>query len=364
MPSEESNRAGTRPTPAPNADANPRGGESANDEAKNNAEANGTAFNDGEISTFTFGNSSNKGPTTSLSYPENLKDGGGDTNFVSFEFFEYVGPYENENTAESSSSAIDRYNSSAIRSRRKPAKDGAGGNLQKVLLYMPEDVQAQYATQWGGKSIQNITAGVLRGVGAAGGGDIGNLFQTLGQRVTSIPDDALVKAITTGIDALQKTGQAEGLGANDVLGLTRGVVLNPNTELLFAGFDLRTFSLNFKLVARSKTETESIRNIITTFKKAMLPSISEDEGVFGGQADSFIKVPSLVDVKFMAGASQNPFLTQFKPCAITGLNVNYTPDGSYAVYENFAPVAVNLQLQFSETKLVYKEDVYWGGATY
>lgn len=330
-----------------------------------NQEAQKNALSDDDIKKFTFSAKNNAGPSTSLYYPSSLESAKGDTSYVNFQFFEYVGPYTSEGQG-SSDQQINVYNASVISggNRRKPVTDGSG-TLQNISLYMPEDIQAQYGTQWGGKSIQGITADTLKGIGAIGGLDAGKLFENISRGLGTIPENAIVKATQMGIEALQKTGQAEGLGTNDVLGLLRGVVLNPNTELLFSGFDLRTFTLNFKMVARSQPETNTIKNIITTFKKAMLPSIdSGEDGVFGGDALSFIKVPALVDVKFMVGANEHPYVTQFKPCAITGMNVNYTPDGSYAVYENFAPVAITLQLQFSETKLVYREDINWGGATY
>jgi len=334
-----------------------------------NALPAGTTLNDADIKTFTFGNSNNIPPAIALYYPNELRvDGDKEntkTSYVTFDFFEYVGPYQNENLTDAPAGTINAYNASAIRKGKAVKANSDGGRLQKVVLYMPEDLQAQYGTQWGGKSIQNFTGGLLRAAGNVGGLDPAALLSTAVSAIGSIPDGVMTDAVKTSLTTLQTTGQGEGLNINDVFGLTRGVVLNPNTELLFAGFDLRTFNLNFKLVARSQNETNTIRDIITTFKKAMLPSLEEDTGVFGNEnAANFIKVPSLVEIRFMAGEVPHPYMTQFKPCALTGLNVNYTPDGSYAVYENFAPVAITLQLNFSETKLVYKEDINWGGATY
>jgi hypothetical protein len=346
--------------------ANAEAQKNADLEAKNKAlTAANQAAEGTNVTSFSFGNSSKDGPSSTLYYPSELKSSEGTTNYVKFSFFDYVGPYTSEASAGTKTGSLSAYNSSLYNNRRVSVKDGTNGTLQNIVLYMPEDISADYGAQWGGKSIQNFTAGILGAVGSAGGNDWQGFMEKLKSGGGAVLDTALVELTKTALEALQNTGQGEGLGLNDVLGATRNVVLNPNTELLFNGFDLRTFSLNFKMVARSQTETDEIRNIITTFKKAMLPSFESDTGVLGGQnAPSFIKVPALVDVKFMAGSSENPYLTQFKPCAITGLSVNYTPDGSYAVYENFAPVAINMQINFAETKLVYREEIYWGGATY
>ena len=44
-------------------------------------------------------------------------------------------------------------------------------------------------------------------------------------------------------------------------------------------------------------------------------------------------------------------------CAITDVNVNYTPDNVYATIDRNMPVATELKISFMETKLVFSEDV-------
>jgi len=89
--------------------------------------------------------------------------------------------------------------------------------------------------------------------------------------------------------------------------------------------------------------------------------------VFGGEAGAeennnrnFIGVPNLCIVEFMKGPDVHPYLTQFKPCAITNVSVSYTPDGNYATFEDGSPVATQLTLQFTETKLVYSNEISYG----
>ena len=59
----------------------------------------------------------------------------------------------------------------------------------------------------------------------------------------------------------------------------------------------------------------------------------------------------------MKGSTEHPYLPRFKMCAITQVDVNYTPDGSYATYGDGQPVAIDLTLNFQETKMVFKEDI-------
>ena len=66
----------------------------------------------------------------------------------------------------------------------------------------------------------------------------------------------------------------------------------------------------------------------------------------------------------MTGPEPNGNIIQFKPCAISGVEVNYTPDGTYAAYagqsdftKGGVPVAVELRLNFMETKLIFADEV-------
>ena len=59
----------------------------------------------------------------------------------------------------------------------------------------------------------------------------------------------------------------------------------------------------------------------------------------------------------MRGDKIHPILPEYKMCAITDVQINYTPDGNYAVYSDGNPVAVELKVNFLETKLVFAEDI-------
>ena len=79
---------------------------------------------------------------------------------------------------------------------------------------------------------------------------------------------------------------------------------------------------------------------------------------------TFISVPNVVRVTFMTGGKQNEFVSQYKPCAITNVSINYTPDGSWAAYAKGAPVATQLTVQFKELKMLFANDINVSGATF
>ena len=59
----------------------------------------------------------------------------------------------------------------------------------------------------------------------------------------------------------------------------------------------------------------------------------------------------------MSGSKPHAYLTQFKPCAMSSVTVNFTPDNTYATYSDGSPVATEIRLNFQETKLIFRDEV-------
>lgn len=292
-------------------------------------------------------------PGTSLRYPEDPPIAS-DSDYVVFDFYKYTPPFQTkDNSSDFGVSGYTQYN----------ALTYTPTNLKTILLYMPEDISTGYKSNWTGKNFSNIGAGLLRSSAEQSmvqkAKEFGETVNESADRFTTIAGAQILSA------ALGKiTGESVGL--DDIFGSTRGVILNPNTELLFTGLDLRNFSLTYKLVPRSAKEADTIEKIITTFKMCTLPYMNggaeelkksfDKEGFDAG----FIKVPDLVKVTFMHGGSRNTHLPRYKMCALTQVDVNYTPDGAYATTVDGRMVAYQLSLNFQETKLVYREDAEAG----
>ena len=292
--------------------------------------------------------------TGSLRYP---KDAGlsKESDYVLFEFYKYKPPFQgiNRSRTVATSDPLATYNQS-VTDEAFYTKT----TRQSVILYMPEDISTGYKANWSGKAFSNIGRDVLTTAGSSNLMEgLANAGQTASDMMTQIIPNLGNKTITEVIGKI--TG--EQVGINDVFATTRGVILNPNVELLFGGIDLRNFSLNFKLVPRNDTEAKTIRSIVDTFRKAMLPNFADgDELVFSSKENTqnnYIKVPNVCRVSFMKGGIRNEFVPQYKMCAITQVDINYTPDGAYATYGDGHMVAIELSLAFQETKLIFSEEV-------
>lgn len=322
------------------------------------ARSNQTAMQLGTLS----GPTVNVGSSGVLRYPESAKGGGSiasNSDYVLFQFFKYNPPFGGVVGSRPDQQPDQRTNTGASAGNYfnyNQEYDPAGGKYKSIIMYMPEDISTGFRGNWGGKAFSNIGADALRSAGAEGLSKLDNAATTIGNAFERFP--ALVGAAAVR-KAIQKiTGDA--LSNDDVFGSISGAILNPNTELLFQSVDMRNFQLTFKLVPRNETESEIINEIIQIFKMCTLPSRTPGE-VFGmsnqGIGAGFIGVPNLCRVHFMKGPDPHPVLPIYKMCAVTQVDVNYTPDGAYATYTDGQPVAIQLALNFQETKLVFSEEI-------
>ena len=263
----------------------------------------------------------------------------GDTDYVTFEFFKYKAPFAGtggKTKADEYSTSIDFTDSKNILGKK------FGKN---IIMYMPEDIQSEYGANWSGAGFGFLAGRLMK----AAGGDfnIGDAFKDLG--------DAGRKGAVDFITSNANKALGSGVTTNQALGGITGTIVNPNVEMMYESPEMRTFSLTYKMFASSEAETNQIRAICNTFKKNMLPS-------FGG--GGFIGVPNVVRVTFMTGSSPNPYVSQFKPCAISNVSINYTPDGSWSSYKGGAPVATNITINFKELKMLFESDVAVEGASF
>jgi hypothetical protein len=205
------------------------------------------------------------------------------------------------------------------------------------------------AVEWGGDSlnpVQMAAANLAMQTIAARGGAEGKI-NTFMQQSREIIDQ--IGGNNTQIrNALTAFFAGRAVGA-DVLGRA-GIIVNPNLEVLFTGPKLRTFTYNFNFTPRDDREAKTIRTIIKVVKKAMAPK-RRPPGMF-------LQVPSIFKIKYlMKGTQEHPFLNKIKPCAMTGFNVDYTPDGSYMTYGDGSMTSYKVQMNLAEIEPIYNDDI-------
>ena len=298
-----------------------------------------------------------------ITYPKDIQNNAGD--YVKFQFGTYEPPYQNASV--NSSQQTTYYNIN-------PNFTAKGDSF---FLPMPSDIGSSITGNWGGKDItalagfalQNAASPVsnfVTGKPTQAKTALGNVFKT----------DTLTKA-AAGVaeDFLKELGNQfsnlPGLGANlttnDVLALTSGSIINPNTELLYGGTGLRQHGYTFKLVPTSQPEAENVIKIVEAFKKAAAPK-KNPQKIAGTQVTNFIGIPDVCQVSFLTydgrSVEENVYLPRYKLSAINSVSVDYVVDGNYASFRDGRPVGVSLTIALTELKLLFADEMGEGTTTY
>lgn len=149
--------------------------------------------------------------------------------------------------------------------------------------------------------------------------------------------------------ALSGVRSAESLlgenGATDSVLQVAGLADNPFMTVALKGPNFKRHHFIWKLAPKNSDETNTVNQIVGTFKKMMYPELL-NLGVGG-----FFKYPHIVWPKFQPDAViSNTYA--FKPCVITNFNVNHTPNDRPGLYaDTSAPVEVDIEIGLLEIEL-------------
>lgn len=291
-----------------------------------------------------------------------------DTDYVSFSFFDYTPAFDGVGKDKDATGLGARYKqySGSITDMTK-AK-----GYSPIVMYMPQDVQGQYGANWGGAGFGAFFTTIAGAM--AEGFSSGNFGESLKTAAEDFKGFTKIAGYKAAVAAMNK-GLGTNVSVSQLMQGVSGTIINPNIELMYEAPEMRGFQLRFKMMARSKAEGNTIRSIYNTFKRAMLPTFGgsvgkssdgKGTGMLGdlGKAGSLMTVPKIVQVQFMTGANMNTYVPQYKPCAITQVDLTHTADGSWAAYEGGMPVAVEMAVTFKETKLIFADEIKDGEATF
>ena len=238
-----------------------------------------------------------------------------------------------------------------------------------IILPMPKATDVN-AAAWGKGEI-NSTGLAALGVARMGIEDVGGAFNMSGKNRKEKVADALKKindgrgdfssggagAIAQAISIQAVTGMMSMIPGVNVdtdayLARTSGRVLNPNAEMLFQGPSIRDFAFSFVMIARSQKEGDEIRRIIRLLKVGMAPKFNNT---------TFLKAPDIFTLEYKNGPGKKdviPTANLFNPggLALTTMNVDYAPNGYWSAYRDSQPVAVKMDLNFTELRPIYQSD--------
>jgi hypothetical protein len=220
-----------------------------------------------------------------------------------------------------------------------------------LILPMPK-VSDSNGAEWGESKLNvfqsaavGALGGILRTTGITEQGSKGsNPFTSPANLGENVAGGAAIGGAMAGATLASALGN--NISADELLARTTGNIANPNAELLFRGPDLRQFTFSFLMVARNKDEGANIRRIIKFLKDGVVPKKLNN---------ALLGTPDIFELKYNTKNS-NKSVNKFKDMALRRITTDSAPDGMWVAYEDSQPVAVRIQLEFTELQPIYDED--------
>jgi hypothetical protein len=263
-------------------------------------------------------------------------------------------------------------------------------DLETCYLYIPQNIGTDYGVQYNQVNMGALGVEAASVIGTKSEQEITTALQAAAG--SAVPE-AVFNTIGTGIGAANNIfGIGGGPSGSALSAIGQGLAFNPFMEQIFEGVGFRNHNFTFKLIARNADEARDIQAIIKFFKMAMLPNTSagpasgpgstgtaaagaDPNTTFSGRSvnSRYLKVPNRFKLEFVrkkvdtlsGGITSKDIsaiqgLYAFKQCALTNMQVSYTPDGQYVSTDDLYVPAVQLDLRFVELSIITSEDVKSG----
>lgn len=223
--------------------------------------------------------------------------------------------------------------------------DSTVQSISDILLYIPHNVTESYQAGW------------TTGAKGVAGSIQSSLEDTLSQglSIQGLQDFATdLKSKVGGTDKALR----EGIGKLASKAFTNpdlekatlqdgGIAIDPQFILLFTGVQARNFTFDFKMSPRNATEAQMITRIVRIFKQYSAPN-----QLVAGKGYRMWELPALFHIEYWNAAQTH----KIKPCALTGVAVNYTGSGTNHTFKDGYPIQTDLTLTFTESELLTRTD--------
>lgn len=137
-----------------------------------------------------------------------------------------------------------------------------------------------------------------------------------------------------------------GSSVQNAVQVASQVIMNKNLVTEFTGMGTRQFSFTFKLVSKSKKETDIIKEIADTFRAGLYPE---------GNALQ-LKFPPTWYINFQKGGKDIPYLPKIFETYLTAMETTYNGSGNM-FHADGSPIETELRVSFMETRALTKQDI-------
>ena len=208
-----------------------------------------------------------------------------------------------------------------------------------IFLPLPENLSFQDAATYNDAEL-GTTAGV--GLGAAKAVQSGGMSAATDYVKSNLPSGLgdLTQLLTSGIPGLNdnvKSAVSIGLGAT----------LNKNITTEFTGMSTRRFQFAFKFMAKSKKDSQTIRNIVRAFRI----------GLYAEGNNLQLQYPPTWTISFVHEGSKNlEYIPKIYECYMDGFSSAYN-QSSNLWFSDGAPIECDITMSFIETRALTAKDI-------
>lgn len=226
-------------------------------------------------------------------------------------------------------------------------------NGESAMLYLPMGLVYNDGVQYENFELGATGAAMEQGIGFAQ-----SMLQGVGSLVANLSGGGGTDlARLAGIQLSSKAGGfADEVRA--VQKLSGGLTLNPNERVLFKQPNMRTFTFQFKFVAKSQEEAREIEDIIRFFRTELYP-----EEISGNIGDATIglgyRFPNKFRIDLLYDGEDIPGISKIKPCYLQDLNTTYNAS-QMAMHSDGRVMEVDMAMVFRETSALTRQDVEAG----
>jgi hypothetical protein len=146
---------------------------------------------------------------------------------------------------------------------------------------------------------------------------------------------------------LRKAGEGISAGGQKLLNKAAGKAANPLRETFLKDLPFRTFNLSFTFRPKSEEEAQEVERIIHAFRLRQLPKL-DPTGLF-------MMYPPTWNVEYV-GAIADKIDGYLPNMVCTSMNVEYTGGQKFSAFTDGYPTAINMTLDFSETRILSRQN--------
>ena len=223
-----------------------------------------------------------------------------------------------------------------------------------IGLYMPATVNASYNMDYADSTIGAVTEVIHSFLKEIQSGT------SMSQAFLNAGSNASPMVMHAGLGVLDRLLP----GTQDLAALERGSIIVPRIEVMFKGISRRKFSFDFTFMPKSDTESDTVDDIIKTFKLGMTPEFKLQK------TTREMTFPDIFGIAYMHMDTQNSYLHKIGKCFLESVDVTYGGDKFQTfnpktkqgrrIGEGAPPTKVTMKLSFREIEIMDKQKIQDG----